>query len=187
MRIKSSKEKRILAIKNSVRWFLYLVITLLCFIIMNSGTKLHPILLIPVAICMSTQSDELQSAFIGAFCGFLIDIACGKLFGYNAVILAIFCTAISLLYKYLLRQRFINTFLVIAAVSFLQGFLDFKFYYDIWGYSNVGIIFRKYTIPVCFMTLASSIVIYPLFKLINHLLMPKQHLSIEEAIKNYEE
>lgn len=187
MKIKTTKEKRIFIIKTALRWFLYLVLIFICFLIMCSGTHLKPILLIPAAICISANTGELQSAAFGILCGFLIDISCNKLFGYNAVLLCIFCVAVSLLYSNLLRNKFINSFVVTSVVSFIHGLLDFNFYYDIWGYEDSGLIFRNYTVPVWIMTIISSVVIYGIITLINKLLMPKPHLSIEEAIKNFEE
>ena len=81
----------------------------------------------------------------------------------------------------------VSSVVVSSVVSFIHGLLDFNFYYDIWGYEDSGLIFRNYTVPVWIMTIISSVVIYGIITLINKLLMPKPHLSIEEAIKNFEE
>lgn len=183
MRIKTTKEKRILIIKTAARWLLYYVLIFFCFIFMTSGTMLKPILLIPAALCIAVNNDQVGSAVTGAICGFLTDISCGKLFGYNAVVLTFFCILTSLLFEMYLRNRFINVFLTTAVVSFIQGCLDFKFYYEIWNYDGVERIFTKITIPVWALTLISTIFIYLIIKLINHFLMPKEHLTLEEAVK----
>ena len=47
MRIKTTREKRILIVKTTFRWILYYVFIFLCFIFMTSGTMLKPVLLIP--------------------------------------------------------------------------------------------------------------------------------------------
>ena len=71
-----------------------------------------------------------------------------------------------------------------TAVSFILGWLDYKFYYEIWNYDNVEKIFTDLTIPVWIYTIISTVFIYLLIRLINHFLMPKEHLSIEEAVRS---
>ncbi len=184
MRIRSTREQRILNIKTAVRWLLYYLIIFICFLIMTSGTWLKPILLVPAALCIAVSCNQYASAFTGALCGFLIDISCGKLFGYNAVILAFFCIAASLLFELYLRHRFVNFMLLNAAVSYIQCRLDYKFYYQIWNYENVERIFTRVTLRVWVYTVISGIFIYLVFSLVNRFLMPKTHLTIEEAIKS---
>lgn len=185
MRIKNTKAKqRILTFKTVLRWLLYFVLIFLSFIYMTSGTWRKPVLLIPIALCISMNSGQISSAFTGAACGFLIDISSGKLFGYNAVILSFFCIFVSLMFELYLRNKFINIMLCTAAVSFILGWLDYKFYYEIWNYDNVEKIFTDLTIPVWIYTIISTVFVYLLIRLINHFLMPKEHLSIEEAVRS---
>ena len=187
MRIKTPKEKRKLLVKTIVRWVLYFILIFLCFCFMTSGTLKKPILLIPIAVCISANTGELQASFTGAFCGFLIDIACGKLFGYNAFVLTIVCMFTALLFANYLRQRFVNILILTAVSSLILAILDFKFYYDMWNYENVHLIFSKITIPVFVYTVISTVPVYAVVSLINKFLMPKRHLSIEEAIKTNQE
>lgn len=184
MKLKTPREKRILYVKTTIRWLLYVIILLFSFVIMTSGSWKKPVLLVPVALCIAVNSDIMISAFIGAVCGFLIDIACGRLFGYNAVILTIFCVAVTLIFELYLRKKFFTFMLISAGVSFLQCWLDYKFFYDMWDYADVERIFHNVTLKVWIYTLISSVVIYLIFKLINRLLMPKEHLTIEEAIRS---
>lgn len=183
MRLKTPREKRILYIKTTARWLLYIIMILLCFIAMTTGPWTKPILLVPVALCIALNNDTMISAFTGAFCGFLIDIACGRLFGYNAVLLTIFCTIVSLIYELYLRKKFFNYLWITVLVSFLQCWLDYKFYYEMWSYENVELIFHNITMKVWIYTVISSVVIYIIFALINKFLMPKEHLTIEDVIR----
>lgn len=183
MRIKTTREKRILIVKTTVRWILYYVLIFFSFIFMTSGTMLKPILMIPIAICIAVNNNQIGSALTGAFCGFLIDVSCGKLFGYNAVILTFFCILISVIFELYLRYKFFNVLISTAVVSFIQCLLDYKFYYEIWNYENVEKIFSRITVPVWIYTMISSVFIFLIIKLINHFLMPKEHLTLEEAIK----
>ncbi len=183
MKIKTPREKRILIIKNIARWTLYYIFILFCFVIMTAGTSLKPILLVPAALCIAMKNGQTGAALTGAACGFLIDISCGRLFGYNAVILTIFSVLVSLLFNLYFREKFISILMITAAASFIQGWLDYKFYYEIWNYENVDRIFSSVTIPVWGYTVASTAVVYIVIKLINHFLMPKKHLTLQEAIK----
>lgn len=183
MRLKTPREKRILYIKTTVRWFLYLLLILLCFTLMTTGSWTKPILLVPVALCIAISNDTMISAYTGAFCGFMIDIACGRLFGYNAVLLTIFCAAVSLVHELYLRKKFFNYLWITALVSFLQCWLDYKFYYEMWDYPDVERIFHSITLKVWLYTLISSVIIYIIFAIINKFLMPKEHLTIEDVIR----
>ncbi len=183
MRIKPSREKRILYIKTALRWLLYYVMIFSEFIFMTSGTLLKPIILIPTALYISINNNLFASAVTGAFCGFLIDVSCGKLFGYNAVILTVSCIMVSLLFEFYFRSKFVTFISISAVVSYIQCWLDYKFYYEIWNYDHLEIIFNDYTLKVWAYTVISSVFVFLLLKLVNHFLMPKTHFTIEETIK----
>lgn len=183
MRLKTPREKRILYFKTTLRWILYYFIILLSFVLMTSGSWTKPILLVPVALLIAVNNDIMASAYTGAFCGFLIDIACGRLIGFNAVLLTVFCVAATLVFELYLRKKFINYMVIISAASFLQCWLDYKFFYEIWGYADVERIFSSVTLKVWLYTVISTAILYILFKIINNLLMPKEHLTIEEVIR----
>lgn len=183
MKLRTPREKRILYIKTIVRWILYLVIVLLSFTVMMSGSWKKPVLLVPVALCIAINNDIMISACSGAFCGFLIDIACDRLFGYNAVLLTIFCAAVSLVYELYLRKKFFNYLWISALTAFLQCWLDYKFYYEMWDYENAERIFHNISLKVWLYTVISSVIIYIIFSIINKFFMPKEHLTIEEVIK----
>lgn len=183
MRLKTPREKRILYFKTTLRWFLYFFIIFLSFTVMTSGSWTKPVLLVPAALCIAMNNDLMASAYTGAFCGLLIDIACGRLLGFNAVVMTVFCVAMTLIYELYLRKKFINFILTSAAMTFLQCWLDYKFFYEIWGYADVERIFTNVTLKVWLYTVISSVVMYVIFKIINNILMPKEHLTIEEVIR----
>ena len=183
MRLKTPRAKRILYTKTTVRWILYYLLIFLFFTIMTSGTYTKPMLLVPAAICVAIGNDVMAAAVTGAVCGFLTDMACGRLFGYNAVLLTVFCVAASLIFELYLRNKFVNYLWITAIASFLQCWLDYKFYYEIWDYENVGRIFTHVSLKVWVLTVVASVVVYAMYRLINRFLMPKEHLTIEEVIK----
>lgn len=187
MRIKATREKRLLYIKTTVRWLIYYVIIYFGFIFMTSGTWLKPMILVPTALYIAVNNNILASAVTGAVCGFLTDVSCEKLFGYNAVLLTVFCIITSLIFEYYLRDKFVSFIFISAVVSYIQCLLDYKFYYEIWNYENHEMIFTDYTLKIWAYTVISSVFMCLLLKIINHFLMPKTHLTIEETIKSGEQ
>ena len=182
MRTRTTREQHIFRFKTTLRWIIYYLLIFISFIIMTSGTLYKPILLVPLAVGIAINNNLYASAVTGAICGFLIDICCGKLFGYNAVVLTVFCIAANLVFELYLKDRFINYFIITAAAAFLQCWLDYKFYYQIWGYEHVGRIFRRVSMKIWLYTVISSVFVFLVLKLVNRLLMPREHLTIEEAI-----
>ncbi|MBP5379733.1 MAG: rod shape-determining protein MreD [Ruminococcus sp.] len=182
MRIRTTREQNILRFKTTLRWILYYLLIFVSFIIMTSGTLYKPIILVPLSIGIAVNNNMYGSAVTGAMCGFLTDISCGKLFGYNAVVLTFFCILANLLFELYLKDRFINYMIITTVVSYIQCWLDYKFYYQIWEYENVGRIFVKVSLRVWIYTVISSVFVYLVLKLVNRFLMPREHLTIEEAI-----
>ncbi len=182
MRLRTTREQRILYIKTFFRWLIYFIFIFIGYIYMTTGTWLKPVILLPIAMAIAVDNNQYGSVFTGAICGFLTDIACGKLFGYNAVIIAFFCIVISLLHELYLRNKFANYIILTAAASFLQCWLDYKFYYQMWKYDNVQRIFTHYTLKIWIYTVISAVIVYLLIRLVNRFLMPKNHLTIEEVI-----
>ncbi|WP_024862112.1 rod shape-determining protein MreD [Ruminococcus flavefaciens] len=182
MRIRTTREQHILRFKTTLRWILYYLLIFVSFIIMTSGTLYKPIILVPLSIGIAVNNNMYGSAVTGAVCGFLTDICCGKLFGYNAVVLTFFCIVANLLFELYLKDRFINYMIITTAVSYIQCWLDYKFYYQIWEYENVGRIFVRVSLRVWVYTVISAVFVYLVLKLVNRFLMPREHLTIEEAI-----
>lgn len=182
MRIRTTREQHILRFKTTLRWVLYYLLIFVSFIIMTSGTLYKPMILVPLSIGIAINNNMYGSAVTGAVCGFLTDICCGKLFGYNAVVLTFFCILANLLFELYLKDRFINYMIITTVVSYIQCWLDYKFYYQIWEYENVGRIFVKVSLRVWIYTVISAFFVYLVLKLVNRFLMPREHLTIEEAI-----
>ena len=165
-----------------LRCILYGVIIFLCFITATAGSFRKPLLLIPVALCITSYAREHTAVLTGILCGFLLDIVCGKLMGFNALILMILCAAVSLLYKHYLMHKWFTFMLLAAAGIFLQGILDYFFFYAIWDYSNVSYIYTSHILPCCIYTLISTLPVYAVIHTINRLLRPNIIRTIEETV-----
>ena len=183
MRIRTSREKRIYYFKTVIRWILYYIVILLGFSVMTAGSWLKPVILVPVALAIAVDNNILASVFTGGFCGLLTDIACGRLFGFNAVMLAVLCMAFSLIYQLWLRSRMLNFIWTSSIAAYIQCRLDYEFYYRIWGYADVENIFVHTTLRVWAYTVISAVFVWLVIRLINSFFMPRTHITVGEAIK----
>lgn len=174
----TAREKQNLAI----RCILYALIILLCFVTATAGSFRKPLLLIPVALCIATYAREHTALLTGIICGYLLDIVCGKLLGFNALILMIMCAGLSLLYKHYLMHRWYAFLLLAAAGIFIQGLLDYFFFYAIWDHSNVTYIYTHHILPCCIYTTISVLPVYAVIHNINRLLRPNIIRTIEETV-----
>ena len=81
-------------LRNVIRWGLYAVCIFLAFVTANGGDFTKPLLLIPIALCISSVSGAVVSGGIGILCGLLLDISCGTLAGYHGILLFPVCTTV---------------------------------------------------------------------------------------------
>ncbi len=167
---------------TAMRWILYGVIIFLCFILATAGSFRKPLLLIPTALCIASYAREHTALITGVICGLLLDVVCGKLLGFNGLILMLMCIVISTLYKHYLMHRLLNFVLVCAAGIFIQGILDYFFYYAIWNHEEVSFIFRNHILPCCIYTLISALPVYAVIHYINLRLRPNIVRTIEETV-----
>lgn len=165
-----------------IRWIFYWVLIVLCTALMTAGDGVKPLLLIPIALCIASTVNEWAAVFMGIVCGFLLDLSCGRLLGYNAIFLMVVCLIASQLYLHLLQHRLLNLLGLTAIVSLLHGAIDFFFYYAIWDYENVSQVFLHIILPSCGYTLLAAILLYGLFHFVHERLLPNSSHTIEQAI-----
>ncbi len=155
-----------------LRWILYLVLLCLAYVLQCTGIGLHPLYVIPVAVCIVMSEGVLPSALVGALCGLMIDLSCGKLFCSNAIVMTCVCVGTALLFMHLLRHNIINAVVVTFLCALIQGGLDYLFCYGMWGYENVSVVFTGYILPCMLVTALSCIPIYWIFRKIKAKLLP---------------
>jgi rod shape-determining protein MreD len=181
MKIKNKKRSY-----AALRWGIYAVMLVLCYVIqtLNTGT-VKPILLIPLGLCVvlfeiETPNRELLAMSIGIITGFFIDVSCGKLFGYSAFFMAVFCVILTMAFTRIFTNNIINFFIYNAICVLVYAFFDYVFYYAIWDYDNVHLIWNKIMFPSMIWTVVSSVVIYFVFKLVLRL-KPIKDVKLKES------
>lgn len=162
----SRTEKRYRAIK----WGAFIFTLLIFYVIMRAGIfgAWQPVLLIPLCVAVSMYEDELASCIYSLFCGYMIDIACGFIFGFSAVWLMAVCVGASLLVRNLIRVNLFN-FCVIALTAILIEFsMDYLFNVVIWNVPKGEVILLVSIIPTAIATLVLSPAVYYLVRFIEN-------------------
>lgn len=159
---------------TAVRWGLFMLMAFIFFIISGTGSFVKPVLLLPVAVCISINENEIISACTGAVCGLLTDILFDRVFGFNAILFVMFCVMTSLLFVHYLRRNIVNAVLVTAAAAFLHGLIDYILSYYIWNSADVSVIYTSTILPSCIMTTISAVLIYPAIRAIRFRFTPER-------------
>jgi len=176
-------------IRIFMRWFSYSVVLLLFYMIMAGGffRGWQPIMIIPLAIAVSMRERELSASVFGAVCGLIIDIACGKLFGFSGVWLLPGCLAAALLVSHLIKVNLINFIWVNAIVCTFMATTDYFFRYFLWGADNSSYILTRFTIPSHLSAVILSPVVYFIIKHIDRKYSPEEQVKITRSAKDDEE
>lgn len=169
-------------LSQTIKWLAYVLVIFVCYLAETSGSYLKPLLLIPAALCIASHTGEIQAMAVGTICGLLLDLACGKLLGYNAVWLVVACVTVSLLHSYLLREKLLNMLLLTVVCTAVQGYLDFVFYYAIWGHEDVSLIYTRVILPSGMMTVAAAVPLYFLISWIARICGSKRKFELEKTV-----
>lgn len=160
--------------RNFIKWLLYSLVLLLLYVVMRAGFFNHwqPVLIIPLAVAVAMNESELSVSIFALFCGYLIDIACGFIFGFSVVWLMPVCVAASLLVKNLIRRNLLNFIAITVVAVFLQFSMDYLFNIAIWSIPGGEIILTTLILPTAISTVILSPSMYYLVKLLNKKLSP---------------
>lgn len=150
-----------------IKWVVYYLILLIMYSWQTTPNLfeffgIKPVLILPLIVAISMYEKVMESAAIGMFAGFLWDISSDKLFGFNAIILFLIATTVSLICIYYLQTKLFNFVIFCILALAIQGGLDYFFYYKIWQYENSQIIFTNNIFP----TIIYTIIISPIFFII---------------------
>lgn len=160
IRRSTRREKQKYYVLQVLQWLIFAVMIFLAFISSTAGHFIKPILLIPLALCISAQTGEIQAMAVGMVCGVLADIAAGKLIGFQAILLVSFCVLVSLLHQYVLRHKLLNTLALTAACVAVQEYLNYTFYYAVWGIEDISLLLLRHFLPEALLTIGSAVLLH---------------------------
>lgn len=160
--------------RNLLKWLLYSFTLLILYVVMRAGvfSSWQPVLIIPLAVAVAVNESELSAGVFALFCGYLVDIACGFIFGFSVIWLMPVCVAASLLVKNLIRLNLFNYILITIVAVFLQFSMDYLFNIVIWSIPGSNIIFSSLILPSAVSTIILSPSMYYIVKYYNKKLSP---------------
>lgn len=169
-----------------LRWLFYSLSLIVVYSIMSCGIfKLwQPYLIISLAIGVSMREQEFSSSVFGIFCGLMLDISVGTLFGFFAVFLMPCCFFTSLLSRNLIKVNFLNHIFCTAVSTLLSFAAYFLFNYIIWNTVGREIVLVRILIPSFFATVITAPLMYFLTKFISGKLGLNDTINLNEAVED---
>lgn len=173
----SRTEKRYRVIK----WATLSLLMTVFYVMMRAGIfgLWQPVFIIPLCAAVSMHEDELSSCIFALFCGFMIDMASGYVFGFSAIWLMTVSVVSSLLVRNLIRVNLINFCIIAAAAVFIEYSMDYLFNILIWNIPKGEVILVSSIIPTAAATMVVSPAVYYLVRSIETRLAPESMNTID--------
>lgn len=151
---------------KALRYFAYTIEILVVFMLEQTPELLphvfgeRPVLLLPVAVSIAMFEPPVATLAFGTLCGLLLDYGMGSVLGFHAIVLACLCHAIAVLAADLLRTNFLTALLVLAGSTALVFFLQWFFFFVLYGYAYPGYMLAAHYLPRLVYTLAFMPIFY---------------------------
>ncbi len=110
--------------------------------------SIKPLFILPAALAVAVQEDELNAAFFGAACGLVWDWTAARYAGGFAIEFALVCLLTSMLTRVYLRLNTFSFCLISAGGCWLICSLDFLFSYQMAGFGHGAERYFFYIIPM---------------------------------------
>lgn len=142
-----------------VKYVTYSLLMLVLYVIQTdpqlfSISGIKPVLVLPFAISVAMFDRQLAGGLFGLFAGILCDTSSNVLFGFQSILYLVICTAVGLLVVYFMQPSVINSLIFTGCGLGVRLFLEYFFYYVMWGYENSHLILLSRMIPLLLYTLA---------------------------------
>lgn len=173
-------------LKTFLRWTVYVVAGLFLFSMstQNAQGSSTALLLCPLVLAISVFEQEVPSCAMGALAGLLIDVSADKLMGFTAFFLCLGCGLVSALFRQFLRKNVVNYFVLTVLLTGIYLYIDYYFFYRIWGYTGFENVFKEILLPSWLKTVIASPIIFLLVYVFDRISGPEQKLVIESQDKN---
>ena len=167
---------------TTARWTSYGLLLLFFYSFsVNSLIPFAPPLILPLATAIALFEDEMQAGVFAIFCGFFVDMAGDRLFGFTAFWLLALCVGISLIKSHYLKSNFVNyTWLTIISCTFI-AFVDFLFFHWLFEKSKAWIAFTGFIAPSMAIALLVSPIIYIIVRKLRKVFSEKEEKTLDEA------
>ena len=168
-------------VKNVLKWAFYAFFALILFSLSTSGNPeaSKGLVLIPFALAIACFNSEMTSAIVGGVFGMLVDISCDKVLGFTALYLCLLCGICTAMFRQLLRKNFLNYLIAVVLCCGIYLYLDYAFFYQIWGFSGYETVLSEKLLPSCLKTVAWSPLTFIIVFVSELLSKNKRELSLE--------
>lgn len=174
-------------VKTGIKWTVFVFAAALMYTFSTAGgSGSKAMLLFPAAMSVAVYETEIPSALFGSCAGLLLDISLGKLPGFTALWLLICCSLISVLFRQLLRKNIINFLGLFLLFGGIYLYIDYYFYYKIWGYEGYRLVLTHRLIPSALKTLGWALPVFAGVYVLERLCGSPRKLNLEEQDKNIE-
>lgn len=120
----------------------------------------RPFLVIPVLFSVAMLEDEMVGLGFGVLIGLLMDISCGYVLGFHAILLGLIGYFVGLMAVNLVKTNLLTVLLVSAVGVFAVGCLQFVFFYYFRQYGHAGYAFQYHYLPMILYTFLPTPVLY---------------------------
>lgn len=160
----SRTEKR----NRAVKWGIFILMILLFYTLMRVGifNRWQPFFIIPLTVAVAMFESEMAACVFSLFGGYMIDIACGYLFGFSAVWLMTAGVMASLLVRNLIRVNIVNFLIICAAAVIAEFSMDYLFNVFIWNVKHSEVIVSMTILPSAISTVIVSPAVYYLVRVV---------------------
>lgn len=158
-----------------VKYVTYSLLMLVLYVLqLFSIAGIKPVLVFPFAVAVAMFDKQLAGGLFGLFAGILCDTSSNVLFGFQSILYLVICTAVGLLVVYFMQPSVVNSLIFTGCGLGFRLFLEYFFYYVMWGYDNSHLILLGQMLPLLY-----TLVVTPLL----FLAVRKMHLFFEEKME----
>lgn len=164
----------------AVKYMVYLLLFLILYVIQTDPVLfsiggIKPVLVLPFAVSIAMFDKQLAGGLFGLFAGILCDTSSNVLFGFQSILYLVICIAVGLLVVYFMQPSLTNSLIFTGCGLGIRLFLEYFFYYVMWGYDNSHLILVYQMLPLLVYTLAATPLLF--------FLLRKMHRFFEEKME----
>lgn len=156
------------------RYAVYALILVAAHILQNTSLTIfpeilsvRPILLIPVAVCISMFEGEFVGALMGLFAGVLWDTVTVTADGYNALFLMVSCAVCGVLLRVLMRNNIITYTMMNISITVIYALTYVIFFVAARGIDGIGELLVRYYFPMAVYSVILTPVWYAIIRAVN--------------------
>ncbi|TCK98088.1 rod shape-determining protein MreD [Natranaerovirga hydrolytica] len=136
--------------------------------------QVAPNILLIITVSFALIRGKLEGAFIGFFCGLLMDIFFGRIIGFNALMYMYIGYFNGFVYKLFFKESLLIPTLMVLVSTFAYGFSYYVFAFLLRGRTEIWYYLYRIVIPEMVYTTFITLFLYRIILYINNKLELKE-------------